>query len=402
MPYEAVELPGLQFEPLPLDSVTAKFDLTFFIHESPSELQVTVEYAQELYEGRTIERLSEQFAHVLEQMVLRPRDRLGQISVLREQERHQLLHEWNATQVSSERGGTLVQLFEEQVRRTPQALAVEYEGEQLSYAQLNERVNQVAHYLIAQGVEADSVVGLCAERSVQMVVGLLGIVKAGCAYLPLDPSYPAERLRYMVQDAQARVVLLQEKWQQRWQEQLREHSVRGCVLGGQEIGEQARTDPDLALRAEQLAYVIYTSGSTGRPKGVMITHAGLSNYLNYALERYRVSEGSGAPVNTTLSFDATVTSLLLPLVSGCAVRLLHEGARELMELGESLAQGAGYSLVKLTPAHLWVLQDLCPQAARADAARAFIIGGEALTAERVQFWRERAPGIRLINEYGPT
>jgi len=323
---------------------------------------------------------------------------IADLPVLTERQRNQVLYEWNRT--GAEFPDVCVnELFEQQVARTPDAVAVVFREQHLSYRELNQRANQVANYLRRRGIGPETLVGVCLERSPEMVIGLLGVWKAGGAYVPLDPSYPQDRLSFMVSDADVRVLLTQEK-------------CRHLFPSG---GDKAvRLDSDWPVIAKEntgnltpasvpsnLAYVMYTSGSTGKPKGAMILHRGLVNYLTWAIQAYGVEAGGSVPVHSSISFDLTVTSLYPALLAGGQVELLPEdvGAQNLLN---ALRQAKNRSLVKITPAHLELLsQQLSPEEA-AGMTKTFVIGGENSLADSLRLWRDYAPATRLINEYGPT
>jgi non-ribosomal peptide synthetase component F len=242
-------------------------------------------------------------------------------------ERDQLLVQWNATQAPYPRERCVHELFAEQAARTPEAVALVYVEQTLSYGELERRANQLGQYLKTLGVGPDVIVGVCLERSLELVIGVLGVLKAGGAYLPLEPQYPAPRLAYMLQDAQAPVVLTRSGWLTQLPETL-----ATCVCldrDAERIATQPHSAPRSDLTPEHLAYVIYTSGSTGQPKGVLVEHAGLTNYLQYAREAYQTGAEIRAAVNTSLTFDATVTSLWVALIQGGAVILLPAGPAEL-------------------------------------------------------------------------
>ncbi|MDX6559807.1 MAG: hypothetical protein QOF72_2856, partial [Blastocatellia bacterium] len=288
-------------------------------------------------------------------------------------------------------------LFEAQVKRTPDAVALVCREVEFSYRQLNERANQLAHELMRLGVGPNSLNGICVERSPEMVVALLATLKAGGAYVPLDPTYPPDRLAFMLNDGRATILLTQSDLV----ETMAFHGgPRICLDSDWKSIEKNSTDNlNTRIAADSLAYVIYTSGSTGQPKGAMITHRGLTNYLNWATEAYAVADGCGAPVHSSISFDLTVTSLFTPLVVGRSVFLLPDGIEA---LATALTKRSNYSLVKITPAHLRALAGLLPANDIAGRVRALIIGGEALHFESLSFWRRHAPATRIINEYGPT
>ncbi|HEX5322499.1 MAG TPA: amino acid adenylation domain-containing protein [Capsulimonadaceae bacterium] len=362
------------------------------------QMRIVVNYDTERFEQAAVQRVLAQMQMLLSAIVAGAQKPVASLSLLSESERSQLLVDWNATYVDYPSERCVHQLFEDQAAKTPDRIAVSFQDRELSYAELNSRANQLAHYLKKQGVGPETLVGLCVERSPEMVVGLLGVLKAGGAYVPLDPSYPAERLAYMLRDSRAPVLLTLRHLADR----VEAGSARVVYLDAPGILENMPTEnPVSGALPESLAYVIYTSGSTGRPKGAMIRHQGLTNYLSWASHAYRAREGIGAPVHSPLSFDLTVTSLLPALISGATAWLAPEG-EGVETLAHALQARRNYSLVKITPAHLELLNtQLSPEEA-SGATRAFVIGGEALYPEQIAFWRKHAPKTRLINEYGPT
>ncbi|MDQ2937387.1 MAG: amino acid adenylation domain-containing protein [Acidobacteriota bacterium] len=309
----------------------------------------------------------------------------------------QFLIAFNDTGRAYPRDKCVHELFEKQVERSPEAVALVSRDKQFTYSELNARANQLARFLKRFGVGADSLVGLCVERSPEMLVGILGILKAGAAYVPLDPTYPSERLSLMLRDANVFVLLTQSHLL----DGLPPHNGPRLSLDSDwDIVAKERKDNSPAhTTPDNLAYVIYTSGSTGEPKGVMISHSGLVNYLSWCSDAYEVAKGCGALVHSSISFDLTITSLFSPLMVGRSVFLVDDGIEN---LAEALLARDNYSLVKITPAHLRALAELMPEDQVAGRVRALIIGGEALRMENLSFWRNHAPATRLINEYGPT
>jgi amino acid adenylation domain-containing protein len=291
------------------------------------------------------------------------------------------------------------ELFEKQAAGTPDAVALVFEARRLTYAELNERANKVAHHLRKRGVGPDVLVGVCLERSPEMVISLLAVWKAGGAYVPLDQAYPPERLSFMIDDARPQVLLTEKKCQPLFP------SAGDTTIyldtDWPTIDLEASENPAPVAGPSDLAYVIYTSGSTGKPKGAMIVHSGLVNYLWWAIKAYALEPGCCVPVHTSLSFDLTVTSLYTPLLSGGTVELLREdvGAQNLLA---ALRRGGDRGLVKITPAHLALLSQQLSPAHAEGMSRAFVIGGENLLAENLGLWRGLTSPPRLINEYGPT
>ena len=314
-------------------------------------------------------------------------------------ERSRILTEWNQTATGYPSDTCFHELFEVQARKTPEAIAATCHDAQLTYRELNQRANQLARYLRKQGVGPEVLVGLCVSRSLDMMVGLLGILKAGAAYVPLDPTYPKERLAYMLEDSKAPILITQD------------HLVTALPATGAKvlrldsewtaIRTENGTDPENLATPENLAYVIYTSGSTGKPKGAMIHHRGLVNYLCWCQRAYPVSKGRGSLVHSSISFDLTITGLFAPMLGGGTVHLVREdmGVQGLIE---ALRKETDFSFVKITPAHLDLLARQLPADQVAGRTRAFVIGGENLTYDQIKFWQENAPETALWNEYGPT
>jgi amino acid adenylation domain-containing protein len=375
------------------------FDLALILTETATGgLSGRIEYSTDIFEAQSIKRMCGHYTTILTSIALNPHQCISELPMLTERERIQILYDWNATR--AEFPQTCVQqLFEQQVSLHPDSVAVVFEERQLTYRELNERANQVANFLRKRGVGPDVLVGVCLERCPEVLVALLGTWKAGGAYVPLDPAYPEDRLTFMVKDSAAKVLLTDSKHK---------------ALFASATGEIICLDADWALIAKEssgnlqpaatpanLAYVMYTSGSTGTPKGVMILQSGLVNYLTWAIKTYAVQTGGSIPVHTSTSFDLTVTGLYPPLLVGGRVEILPEdvGGQSLVK---ALKKGRDRSLVKITPAHLELLnQQIRPEEA-AGSTKVFVIGGENLVAESLALWRKSAPATRLINEYGPT
>lgn len=268
----------------------------------------------------------------------------------------------------------------------------------LTYADLNSQANQLAFFLRRIGVGPETLVGLCTRRTAEMVVGMVGILKAGAAYVPLDPDYPSERLSFMLRDSGARVVITTGDLRNTWTDP--DLTIVRLDADATMIRRESESNPASVVGLENLAYVIYTSGSTGQPKGAMITHGGLMNYLRWAMKEYGQQAKRSALVHSSISFDLTVTGLYVPLLLGGRVELLPEdsGVDGLLRAVRQSSCG----LVKITPAHLELLSQRLNPGEVAGKVGLFVIGGENLRAESLRFWREFSPTTRLINEYGPT
>ena len=350
-----------------------RFNLKLCAVINDDDLDLEFHYDSSLFDRDDVDRLAGQFVELVASAVDEPDAPVGRLNFVTEAEGRQLL-----PPITRHRESVCVhQLFEKQVEATPEAIAVEFEGESWTYAELDARANKIAARLRSLGAGPDKVVAISMRRSFEMLASVLGTLKSGAAYLPLDPSYPEQRLAFMIEDAKPIVVLTAES------------------LSGDASDDSANETSD--VHGDNLAYIIYTSGSTGEPKGVMIPHAGLTNYLNWSLQRYSVTEGDGVPLHSPLTFDLTVTVLFTPLLAGRKVVLIDEH-----HTIDSLATRTGFGFVKLTPAHLEALNQLLPAERAATYARALIVGGEALHGETLEFWKRNAPTTRIINEYGPT
>ena len=291
------------------------------------------------------------------------------------------------------------ELFERQVARDPDALAVVYKDRNLTYRELNERANQVARYLRKRGVGPEILAGVCLERSLEMVIALFGVWKAGGAYIPLDPAYPRDRLAFMVRGVGMKVLLTDEKCK----DMFPSASYKSVCLDSDwpAISRERTRNLDAIANPSNLAYLMFTSGSTGEPKGAMIQHNGLVNYLCWAIETYAVQGKGSVPIHSSIAFDSTVASLYPPLVTGGQIELLPEevGAQNLLA---ALRREKNRNKVVITPAHLEMLNQQLTAEEMAGMTKVLVIAGEALNAERLSKWRDFAPETRLFNEYGPT
>ncbi len=389
----------LRLAPLQAHSNTAKFDLTLFMVESADRLSGAMEYNTDLFDRETILKLNERFIRLCDSVISNPDEAIGSVDILVSGEKQLLLEGWNGKATARVFTETIVSIFEAQAARRPEETAIEFSGERWTYDQLNQEANRLAHYLLEQGLKSDTFTAICLERSPQLIVAVLAILKAGGAYVPIDPSYPAERIEYILQDSDARLLLTQESLLPLFTS----YGGSGICLEQVQEAVQVRPDsnPGIDIDDDHLAYMIYTSGSTGKPKGTLITHRGLTHYLNWTKQAYPLENGKGSLVHSTVAFDATVTALFTPLIAGKSVALIPEDAG-LEALAKNLMEQGGYSTVKITPAHLDMLSQQIPADKAAGCTKAFVIGGENLTADQIRFWQENAPDTLLFNEYGPT
>ncbi|HVF89345.1 MAG TPA: amino acid adenylation domain-containing protein [Blastocatellia bacterium] len=341
-------------------------------------------------------RLAGQYETLLRSVVRNPSAGIIELNLLSHQESGEIA-EWNKTRADFPGELCAHNLFEQQARRAPDAIALEFQGAALTYRELDERANQLARHLLSLGVGPEVIVGICLDRSFDLVVSLLGVLKAGGAYLPLDASNPGPRLDYMVKDSGVRALITRSGLL----DNFGPLDASAVCLDSlrDEIGSLSVLKPDSSAQPENLAYVIYTSGSTGNPKGVMIPHRGLVNYLSWCSRAYGIGEGVESVLHSPVGFDLSITSLHGPLAWGGKVVLVREG-EGLQGLAEALKRPAPKKLLKLTPAHLEVMARTGAGMLEPGQEAVVVVGGEALMAESLKGWASEK--VRVINEYGPT
>ncbi len=398
-----LQLSNLNITALEQAIPTAKFDLTLSIEERNGQLISEWEYNTDLFDGLTIERMIGHFQVLLSGILVAPEQSIWELPLLTEKERHQLLVEWNQTEVNYPQDKCIHELFEEQVQRTPDAVAVVFENQQLTYQELNQRANQLANYLQTLGVSADKLVGLCLKPSLARIIGLLGILKAGGVYLPIDPVYPQERLRFMIEDSQVDMLLTQESLSSN----LSTHSLQVVKLDAdwEKICTKSANNLYGCVTGENLAYVIYTSGSTGIPKGVLIEHHAIANHCQNMVEYYQLNSSDRILQFASLSFDVSLEQILSTLAVGATLILVDAKLLTPWELHQKLID-CGLTVVDIPPVYLtqW-LQSLEENnfATSINKLRLVIYGGEELPAESLKTWQNSPlKRIGLINAYGLT
>jgi amino acid adenylation domain-containing protein len=389
-------LPGLILKWLQKHSETAKFDLSLHVVDSKPELWGWWEYNTDLFDAATIDRMIRHFSNLLEGIVTNPEKRLSDLPLLTETERQNLLVSWNNTTTDyAYEYKSIHELFETQVERTPDAVAVVFGDQQLTYWELNARANQLAYYLQKQEVKQEVLVGICVERSLDMLIGLLAILKAGGAYVPLDPNYPKERLAFILQDAQVSVLLTQRSLLTRMPE--RKAQVICLDDDWQAIAQQSWENLFYELTSDNLAYTIYTSGSTGKPKGVQIPHRALSNFLYSMRQAPGLTDEDILLAVTTYSFDIAALELFLPIIVGARLVIANrEIALDGIQLSAKLIDSKA-TFMQATPA-TWQL--LLTAGWGGSHQLKILCGGEALPGHLANQLLERCDS--LWNMYGPT
>jgi amino acid adenylation domain-containing protein len=388
-----LNLPGVQARFIDVDTQTAKFDLTCVVRESDQELWLCLEYAAALFDDDTAVRMLSHWQRLLESVTASPNLRLSEIPLLSSAERNQILVEWNQTKRSIPESATLAGLFEAQVQRGPEVLAARYGAKELSYQELNRRSNRLAHRLRAAGAGPDKLVGLCTERSLDLIVGMVGIIKAGAAYLPLDPAYPKERLHLMLTDAQAGLVITSEHLRARLPD------TGAKVIGLDSSAEVPDSNLPPAAQSGNLACVFYTSGSTGLPKGVMVTQRGILRLVSNTDYVQLVASDRVAQLANPC-FDAATFEIWGALVNGAAlIGLAREQALSPRTLSLELSRERITTLF-LTTALFNQVAEEAPGAFH--GLKHLLFGGEAVDPKRVRHVLAHQPPERLLHVYGPT
>jgi amino acid adenylation domain-containing protein len=412
--YEQLAFPiGFEFEQLPEKLIVG--DVSFSLEQYYScieqfklkltctqrEDSLTTEFYYDInkFSADTIERIAGQFQTLLTSVTVNPEEKISQLKILSQSDRQQLLIDFNQTYLDNIQDKCIQQLFETQVQKTPDKIAVVFEDRQLTYAELNSKANQLANYLQQQGVKPEVLVGLCTERSLLMIIGLLGILKAGGAYLPLDPTLPKDGFTSRLQNTQIPLILTQ----QRLVDALPTHTAQIVCLDTDwdAIAKHKDENPTSAVTTENLVYVLFTSGSTGKPKGVAIEHRQLLNYLNGIIQRLDLSATTNFATVSTLSADLGNTSIFVALCTG---RCLHVLSAECATDSAALAKYCRthpIDCLKIVPSHLATLLAAAPSDSILPRQH-LILGGEAASWQLIEQIQQQAPSSLIFNHYGPT
>ncbi len=380
-PMHDLELQGMRLSPLPFDSLMAKFDLVLTVGETDGRLSGQLEYNTDLFDAATIRRMTRHLEQLLEAAVSNPDEQVSRLRLLTSDERQQILFEWNDTRTEIDSSYCIHELFEQQAAAKPEAVAVVLNDERVTYQELNERANKLAHHLRKLGTRPGSFVGVCLKRSVDAVVAILAVLKAGGAYLPLDPSYPRERLSRMLADAGAHIVITEEYLE----------------CNADEIETQIDADLKTTIDAENLAYVIYTSGSTGKPKGVLVSHR---NLVHSTLARFRYYEEplSSFLLVSPFVFDSSVAGFFWTLCRGGMLVIPEEDSYQDPAYLAKLISRYSVSHLLCLPS----LYELILRQGHLSSLRTVIVAGESCPPEIVKRHTETLPHAALFNEYGPT
>jgi amino acid adenylation domain-containing protein len=403
IPGSRIALGGVAVEPLALEQQTAQFDLTLTVAELPDGLGVSFNYNNDLFDAATIQRMASHFATLLARIAAQPTQTIDTLPLLNADEERQVLAQWS-DQPASYAAACLHRIFEQQAARTPEAIALVAGEERLSYAELNRQANRLAHQLQQRGVGPDTLVGLCMERSPELIVAILAILKAGAAYLPIDPIYPHERLRLMLDDAQAPALIIQEHLLER------AAAYAGEIICWERdaatIARQPDHNPESAATPDHLAYVIYTSGSTGTPKGSLITHANVARLFAATEPWFKFGSQDVWTLFHSYAFDFSVWEIWGALLHGGRLVIVPQNVSRSPDLFYRLISSAGVTVLNQTPSAFRQLMEVEERHDAADLAalRLVIFGGEALELPSLRPWlaRHGDQQPRLVNMYGIT
>ncbi|MBE9185474.1 amino acid adenylation domain-containing protein [Microcoleus sp. LEGE 07076] len=410
-PVYELELPELKLSSFHLETQTTRFDLELHLWEAAdkfrsrygeewehsSGLRGVAVYNTDLFDQVTVARMLRHFKTLLESIVANPEQAIANLPLLSENEVNQLLIEWNETGTDYPQNKCIHQLFEERAQQHPEAVALTFEAQHLTYKELNSKANQLAGYLQKQGVGAEVLVGLCADRSIDLIVGMLAILKAGGAYLPLDPSYPRDRLNLMLEDAQVKVLLIQDKLSENFRDF--SNSVIKCDRDSERIAQESTENPINQVKTDNLAYVIYTSGSTGKPKGVAVTHKAV-NRLVINTNYIKIEPGDKIAQASNASFDAATFEIWGALLNGAQlVGISTNITLSPHDLALELHQ-QNITVLFLTTALFQQIARILPQAF--NSLRCLLFGGEAVDVRWVKKVLKQNPTTQLIHVYGPT
>ena len=361
------------------------------------EIRIRINHDCSRYDSFTVQQILVNLQILLEDIAAHPDKPIVQFSLLTPAERQKLLVDFNETGNPVLSDANVVRLFEEQVDKNPDDVALRYDGQTFTYSQLNKKANQLAHHLRAYGVGAEQVVALCLDRSPEAITAILGALKAGGGYLPLDPSLPSKRLELMLDETESSVVLTTSRLAEKLPPSMK--TVLRLDADWSVIEAESDENPSLVIQPEDMAYIIYTSGSTGKPKGTIVRHRNLLNYISWARDFYLNGERLTFPLFSSLSFDLTVTSIFVPLISGGSIVIYGEGEAPGLEVLDVVRDNR-VDIIKLTPAHLILLQAANLKSPR---LRKMIVGGEDFKQNLAQGIHELFGGqIEIYNEYGPT
>jgi len=394
-------LPGMKLSRYPSTQIDSKFDLSLFVVDGDN-LKFVFEYNTDLFNDKTIQRLSDGLVELMISVSQDPNQPIAQMPILAAEEKHFLLHQLNGDCVEYPKDLCVHELFEQQVKKTPEQIAVVFKQESLTYTKLNQQANKLAHHLIDHGIKPDQFVGLCAERSLSMMIGVLAILKAGAGYLPLDPSYPEDRLHHMLIDSNVNLLLTQKHV---LQELTFKQQKVICIDDFEQFDHCFTTNIDkheIGLNTHNLAYIIYTSGSTGKPKGAVVEHRNETNLLYWYTKEYALNNNDKVLIMSAIGFDLTQKNLFAPLCSGASVQFATARYFDANIICDFI-QTNQITVTNCAPSAFYPLLENQANLEKLSSLRCVLFGGESIVFERLNTWLAQVSDeFKLINMYGPT
>ncbi len=394
-----IKLDGLTLSPYEQKNTTAKFDLTFTIEETASGFSLWVEYCTDLFKKETIQRMVVHYEELLKNIAQNPEIKVSNLSMITETEKKEQLSSLTTTSINYPLDQTVVSLFENQAQQNPDAIAVVYEDDKLTYKELNERSNQLANYLIAIGLEREELVPICVERSLDMIVGMIGVMKAGGVYVPLDSSMPKDRIDFILEDTQAQVMLTQSSLFSFFKEN---NSIKRIFLDQLAYKEYSISETKIKILPEHLIYVIYTSGTTGVPKGVLLEHRNVVRLFFNDNTLFDFNKQDVWSMFHSFSFDFSVWEMYGALLYGGKLVIVPKSHTLDTALFSKFIEKEGITVLNQTPSAFKVLQEEALTKNMKSSIRYLIFGGEALNPSILEEWNVVYPDCKIINMYGIT
>ncbi len=396
MNVDSIKAEGMEISNYYFDKGVAQLDITIIAIETKDGIDIEINYCTSLFSKETINRFGEHFINILKYVVERPTALLYEIDMLSETDKSQLLYDFNNTEVQYPKDRTINELIEEQVKRTPESIALVFGDKQLTYRELNSRANCIAKRIREKGVVGDSIVAIIVNRSFEMLIGILGILKSGGAYLPIDPEYPEDRINYMLEDSGTNILLTMSSLQDNIT-----FSGETILLDKADYSESYQDNLEVINSPQNLAYVIYTSGSTGKPKGVMLEHRSVVNFITGIIEKIDFTPTSTILALTTISFDIFVLETLLPLTQGSKIVIANEIQQTDPNMLSKLIAESGIDMLQATPSRMQMLLSMEKYHACLRSLKYIMIGGEAFPPTLLQALKGLT-NARIFNMYGPT
>uniref|UniRef100_UPI003A84A79F non-ribosomal peptide synthetase n=1 Tax=Bacillus thuringiensis TaxID=1428 RepID=UPI003A84A79F len=387
---DLMEIDGLEMSTIDAKNYTAKLDISLFIIEKPSGLKIKIEYNTDLFNESTMVKMIDNLEFLLNGIVSEPERLISEFSIVNQTDRNIIIDEFNKTDRVCEGPNRIHTFFEQTARKFPENIAIELDDYKLSYRELNEKANQLAHYLKGKGMQKEQLIGISMERSVDMVIAILGVLKVGGAYVPLDPSYPQERLEYMLKDSNLDIVITQKHNVSKFNKGIQTITIDNLS----ELKNYSVENPSVSIYPNSLAYIIYTSGSTGTPKGVMIEHKGICNLVEFQATEFNITNNDRILQFASPSFDASVWEIFLALTTGATLCVLPQNSNKVeLDIGEYIDKYAVTTCL-LPPSVLSILS-----LDKVGSLKKVIVGGESCPIEVAKKWSK---GRQFWNAYGPT